>query len=112
MNPPARLRVATTSRVVRSDAEGGQSKLRIEGAFDAFTVHDIRPTIDAVVAARPRTVTVDLDRVTMIDSTGVGAIISLFKRVKAQGGQVVVVCAHDQPLAVLRMLKLDTVLGL
>jgi anti-sigma B factor antagonist len=48
----------------------------------------------------------------LIDSSGVGAIVSLFKRVKADGGKVVVVRAHDQPLAVLKLLKLDKVFGL
>jgi anti-sigma B factor antagonist len=101
-----------TSSVVRSDVDDGQSSILIEGALDALTVHDIRPTIDAVVADRPRRVVVDFDLVTLLDSTGVGAIVSLFKRVKAQGGQVVVVRAHDQPLAVLKLLKLDAVFGL
>ncbi len=48
----------------------------------------------------------------MIDSSGVGAIVSLFKRVKADGGQVLVAGAKDQPLAVLKLLKLDKVFGL
>jgi anti-sigma B factor antagonist len=100
-----------TGRAVRSD-DGGQSKIQIEGALDALSVRDIHPTMDAVVADHPQRVTVDLDHVTLIDSTGVGAIVSLFKRVTAQGGQVVVVSAHDQPLAVLKLLKLDTVFGL
>jgi anti-sigma B factor antagonist len=90
----------------------GESTLRIAGALDALTVRDIRPTIDALVADRPRRVTVDFSELTLIDSSGVGAIVSLFKRVKAEGGQVVVVHAHDQPLAVLKLLKLDRVFGL
>ncbi|HVJ93051.1 MAG TPA: STAS domain-containing protein [Labilithrix sp.] len=92
--------------------EGGESRLQIDGALDALTVRDIRPVIDAVVADRPRRVTVDLDKLNLIDSSGVGAIVSLFKRVKANGGNVVVVNAREQPLAVLKLLKLDTVFGL
>ena len=34
------------------------------------------------------------------------------KRVKADGGRVVVVHAQDQPLAVLKLLKLDRIFGL
>lgn len=95
----------------RTDRES-ESRLEIEGALDALTAPDIRPIFDAVVADRPRRVVVDLDKVTMLDSSGVGAIVSLFKRVKADGGQVVVIGAHDQPLAVLKLLKLDRVFGL
>lgn len=96
---------------IRTD-EGGESRLQIDGALDALTVRDIRPVIDAVVADRPRRVTVDIERLSLIDSSGVGAIVSLFKRVKANGGSVVVVNAREQPLAVLKLLKLDGVFGL
>jgi anti-sigma B factor antagonist len=101
-----------TSRVFTADREDGQPRIRFEGALDALTVRDVRPMIDALIAGHPQKVTLDLDLVTRIDSTGVGAIVSLFKRVKAQGGEVVVVHAHDQPLAVLQVLKLDAVFGL
>ena len=93
--------------VVRSDHEGGESTLQIEGAFDAVTVDDINDAIESMVAEHPHRVTVDLDHVSLLDSIGVGAIVSLWKRVRAQGGSVVVVHAHDQPLTVLRLLKLE-----
>jgi anti-sigma B factor antagonist len=89
-----------------------ESRLELDGALDALTTPDIRPIFDKVVADGRRRVTVDLEKVTMIDSSGVGAIVSLFKRVKAEGGQVLVVGARDQPLAVLKLLKLDRVFGL
>jgi anti-anti-sigma factor len=95
----------------RTDVDG-ESRLRIIGALDALTVRDIKPIVDAVVADRPRRVTVDFHDLTLLDSSGVGAIVSLLKRVRADGGQVVVVGAHAQPLAVLKLLKLDGVFGL
>jgi anti-sigma B factor antagonist len=95
---------------IRTD-NGGESRLVIDGSLDALTVRDLRPIIDAVVADRPQRVTVDIEKLELIDSSGVGAIVSLFKRVKANGGSVVVVGAREQPLAVLKLLKLDAVLG-
>ena len=96
---------------IRTDNDT-ESRLELNGALDALTAPDIRPIFDKVVADRRRRVTIDLEKVTMIDSSGVGAIVSLFKRVKAEGGQVLVVGARDQPLAVLKLLKLDRVFGL
>jgi anti-sigma B factor antagonist len=87
-------------------------RLKIDGALDALTARDVRPIFDQVVVEKPKRVTVDLESLTLIDSSGVGAIVSLFKRVKADGGEVVVVHAQDQPLAVLKLLKLDRVFGL
>lgn len=98
-------------KCTRADLETGL-QLHIDGALDALTARDIRPIFDQVVADKPKKVTVDLEGLTLIDSSGVGAIVSLFKRVKADGGQVVVVRAHDQPLAVLKLLKLDKIFGL
>jgi anti-sigma B factor antagonist len=87
-------------------------RLKIDGALDALTAHDVRPIFDQVVAEKPKHVTIDLEALTLIDSSGVGALVSLFKRVKADGGRVVVVQAQQQPLAVLKLLKLDRVFGL
>jgi anti-sigma B factor antagonist len=98
-------------KCLRTDL-ANELRLQIDGALDALTARDVRPIFDQVVAEKPRRVTVDLEALTLIDSSGVGAIVSLFKRVKADGGQVVVVHAQDQPLAVLKLLKLDRILGL
>ena len=95
----------------RTDTEN-ETRLLLEGALDALTAPEIRPIFDKVVADKRRKVALDLAKVTMIDSSGVGAIVSLFKRVKADGGQMQVVNAKDQPLAVLKLLKLDKVFGL
>jgi anti-anti-sigma factor len=46
----------------------------------------------------------------MLDSSGVGALVSLYKRVRAQGGDVVVTGLRDQPLAIFRLLRLDRVM--
>ena len=43
----------------------------------------------------------------MVDSSGIGALVSLYKRVRAQGGNVVIKGVRDQPLAIFRLLRLD-----
>ena len=58
-------------------------------------MRDIRPIIDVVVADNPKRVTVDIEELTMIDSSGVGAIVLLFKRIKTTGGEVVIVHAQS-----------------
>jgi anti-sigma B factor antagonist len=55
-------------------------------------------------------VVVDLSFLRVIDSSGVGAIVSLYKRVRATGGDVRVVGLRDQPLAIFQLLRLDRVL--
>jgi anti-anti-sigma regulatory factor len=46
----------------------------------------------------------------MLDSSGVGALVALYKRIRAQGGDVVMTGLRDQPLAIFRLLRLDRVM--
>lgn len=92
--------------------QGTEVWLRIEGALDALTAPDLRPIFDSVIESRRTRVTLDLAPLTMIDSSGIGAIVSLYKRVKAEGGQVVVTGITGQPLSVFKLLKLDRVFSL
>ena len=109
--PGVRTSIVRTSRpAFPSEREGGDCEIRIEGAFDAHTAGGFESAIEALVANHPRRVIIDLEGVPRMDSVGVGVIVSLWKRIKAQGGSVVVVGAREQPLLVLRILKLDGVL--
>jgi anti-sigma B factor antagonist len=91
------------------DTQRDVAVLRIEGELDALSVVDLRPTISRIGEDRPSKVLVDLSRLRLIDSSGVGAIVALFKVVKAYDGAMSVVGVRDQPLAILRLLRLDRV---
>ena len=90
--------------------ENGIATLRIEGELDAVSVVDLRPIIGKVSEERPSKVMVDLSALRMIDSSGVGAIVALFKAVRAYNGDLKVLNLRDQPLAIFRLLRLDSVL--
>lgn len=92
--------------------QGDETTLRISGVLDAVTAPSIRRTIDAIVAEERRSVTVDLAGLRLIDSSGVGVVVSLYKRCKAIGGTVHVVGLKDQPLAIFKLLRLDRVFAL
>lgn len=84
--------------------------LSINGELDALTVSDLRREIDRLVQGRYRQIVVDLAGLRMIDSSGVAALVSLYKRIRARRGKVSIRSAREQPLAVLKLLKLDEVL--
>jgi len=92
----------------RSDA-GEETTLRIEGALDAVTAPELRPTLDALVSEKRPKVIVELSALRLIDSSGVGALVALYKRLRAQGGIVSVIGLKDQPLAIFKLLRLDRV---
>lgn len=85
--------------------------LHIKGELDAVTVAEIRPAIDALVAERPQRVVVDLAHLRLIDSSGVGALVFLYKHAREYGGVVTVQGLRDQPLSIFKLLRLDHVLS-
>lgn len=92
----------------RTDS-GDETILRIEGTLDAATAPDLRAVVDAIVDEGRLLVTLELSGLRLIDSSGVGVIVSLFKRVRALGGQVRIQGLRDQPRAIFRLLRLDRV---
>lgn len=83
--------------------------LRISGSLDALSTPELRPMIETLVAEKRAEITVDLSELRIIDSSGVGAIVSLYKRMRAVGSKVEVVGLKDQPLAIFRLLRLDRI---
>jgi anti-sigma B factor antagonist len=86
--------------------------LRIEGVLDAVSTPDIRPMIEALVSEKRTSITVDVAALRLIDSSGVGVIVSLFKRAKTYGGTVQISGLKDQPLTIFKLLNLDRVFKL
>jgi len=98
-------------KFVRTD-KGEETTLAIEGVLDAVTAPEIRPTLDQIVADQRKSVMVDVSHLRLIDSSGVGVIVSLYKRCKAFGGVVQLTGLKDQPLAIFKLLRLDRVFPL
>lgn len=96
--------------IFSTNIDGGTVTLNITGELDAVSVPDLRPALDDLISKGHKKIIVDLKGLRLIDSSGVGAIVYLFRRVRGFGGTVVVRGASDQPLAILRLLKLDQIL--
>jgi anti-anti-sigma factor len=96
--------------IFSTSIDGNAVTLHITGELDAVSVPDLRPVLDDLIGKGHKKIIVDLAGLRLIDSSGVGAIVYLFRRVRSLGGTVVVRGATDQPLAILRLLKLDQIL--
>ncbi len=89
--------------------DGDETKLTIDGTLDAVTAPELRPSLDQLVAENRKLITIELSALRLIDSSGVGVLVSLFKRVRANGGDVRITGLRDQPLAIFKLLRLDRV---
>ena len=87
--------------------EAGVTLLRLSGELDVQSCPELRPVLDALATQQERYVTVDLSELQLIDSSGVGVLVSLYKRVRAGGGAVRFVGVTAQPLAIFKLLRLD-----
>ena len=86
--------------------------LALHGNLDAMTAGGLKQEVVAIAEAGRLKVVVDLSTLGLVDSTGVGVLISLFKRVRAQNGHVFFAGLKAQPKEVFRLLRLDKSLDL
>jgi anti-sigma B factor antagonist len=89
-----------------------ETKVTIRGSLDINSAPVLALEIDAIVAAKAARVVVDLAPLDLIDSSGVAALVKLYKGTRSHGGTLVIVGAHDQPLAIFKLLRMDKVFNL
>ena len=91
---------------------GSEATLVIRGSLDINTAPALGDEIDRLVGTKPTKVVVDLAGLDLIDSSGVAALVKLYKAVRGAGGQVNITNARDQPLAIFKLLRMDKVFNL
>lgn len=87
--------------------EGDVTVFALKGNLDALTAPTLKKEIEALLAARKINVVFDLSDLELIDSSGVGAIVSLFKRVRTLQGDVKIARLQGQPAEIFKLLRLD-----
>ena len=81
--------------------------IHIQGDLDALGVERIRDALASLVEEDDGDMTLDLSGVSFIDSSGIGAIVYLFKRLNARDRTLTLTGANPQPLQLFRMLHID-----
>jgi anti-sigma B factor antagonist len=86
--------------------------LIIRGSLDINTATALAEEIDRIIATKPTKVLVDLAALELIDSSGVAALVKLYKGVRGVHGAITISNARDQPLAIFKLLRMDKVFNL
>ena len=89
-----------------------ETKVSVRGSLDINTASQLAEEIDKIVGTKPKKVVVDLSGLDLIDSSGVAALVKLYKGVRGINGTVVMSGARDQPLAIFKLLRMDKVFNL
>jgi anti-sigma B factor antagonist len=82
--------------------------LAIKGRLDAVRVGSVREEIGGLPEKGHAKVVLDLTDLEWIDSSGVGALVVLYKNARAKGGEVKVANLQRQPKEIFRLLRLET----
>jgi anti-anti-sigma factor len=80
--------------------------IKLNGNFDADSVNIMKDAIESYSKLSSHII-FDLEQVPFIDSSGIGAIVFLYKRMAAKGFSVSVTGLTKQPLELFKMLFLD-----
>jgi len=88
------------------------TRLIVRGSLDINTAPALAEEIDRIIEAKPGKVDVDLSPLDLIDSSGVAALVKLYKGIRSSGGNIAIKGARDQPLAIFKLLRMDKVFDL
>ncbi len=86
--------------------------LKFSGSLDAAAAKALRPDLDELAQGARSDVVVDLSAVDFIDSSGIGAIVFLFKRLAARGHALRLRGVRGQPLRLMEFLRISRVIAL
>ena len=87
--------------------QGSQRVFPISGQLDAMAVKQLRPSFADIAEKEQRDIRLDLTNVNFIDSSGIGAIVFMYKRVSARNKKLTITGLHGQPLELIRFLRID-----
>ncbi len=86
-------------------------KFKLAGTVSA-DLSQIAPEIDRIVEAKPKKVFVDLSACEYISSAGMGALVSFYSRVRANGGSVKIVAIRKMVFTSFKIGRLDQLFGI
>ena len=94
---------------VSSTEQGAVTVVHVAGEIDVYTAPLLREVLDKQVAAGRTNLVVDLEKVSFMDSPGLGVLVGRLKLVRGQNGSLRIVTAQERILKVFKITGLDKV---
>ncbi len=90
----------------------GQAVVTVRGELDLFTAPRLQEALEAALKLGGRRLVVDLAKVSFIDSSALGVLITVGRKLRAAEGSLDLVCQDDHVRRVLELTGLDCVFGI
>ena len=85
--------------------------IKLRGEMDAIGCAHIRNEIENVANTKEHSnIILDLSLISFLDSSGIGMIVFLYKRLKSQGRSLELCGVHGQPKELMELLRIDKVI--
>lgn len=86
---------------------GDVTVVQLRGNLDALTAPTLKKEVEALLSIQKTRLIFDFADLELIDSSGVGAVVSLFKRARTLRGDARIARLGGQPAEIFRLLRLD-----
>jgi anti-sigma B factor antagonist len=94
---------------ITTQQDGSVCTVTLEGEVDVYTAPQLKEQLVTVLEDGCTSVIIDLEKVTFIDSSGLGVLVGALRRARERGGAVRLVCTRDSVLKIFRITGLDKV---
>jgi anti-sigma B factor antagonist len=84
----------------------------LAGEVDLYTAPELKQELHRLVGEGATRLVIDMSETTFIDSTTLGVLLSVVKRVRPEGGAVVVVCPDRNVRRIFEITLLDRVFAI
>ena len=93
-------------------SKDGIEVVTVEGEIDIYTAPRLRELLIDLVGKGNYQLIVNLDKVSFLDSTGLGVLVGSLKRVRPHDGWLDLVCTQERILNIFRITGLTKVFGI
>jgi anti-sigma B factor antagonist len=91
---------------------GADYVVSLGGEVDLYTAPELKQELHRLVGEGATRIVIDMSETTFIDSTTLGVLLSVVKRVRPEGGAVVLVCPDRNVRRIFEITLLDRVFSI
>lgn len=105
----SRSSVSDVDAQANQETTDGTRVIALSGILDALTGRQLRDDVSEALAAGHRTILIDFQAGTYIDSNGFGALVACLKKTKEAGGKLNLCGLNNQVRLVMEMTGTDRI---
>jgi anti-sigma B factor antagonist len=92
----------------QTKGRGGATVVEVDGQLIVGNRHELKDLIQSALDSGERRLLIDFSRTGYIDSSGLGALVSISKRIREAGGELRLAGLNDDLRSLFELTKLDT----